>query len=146
MRHLPYDTVTQSRPALESLHPANLHVRTATTWALGHAYMLRGDRAAASQAYNEVISISKSLGDSVYTIAAASGLGRVQEADNQLHQATRTYKRVLQMAGDPPQPITGEAYRGLARICYQRNDREAAQEGSGGGGGFFVRGGHVWRG
>ncbi len=120
--------IAQSRRALEYLHPDNLHVRTATTWSLGHAYQLQGDRAAASQAYNEVISISKLIGDSVYTIAATINLGQVQEADNQLHLAATTYKRVLQMAGDPPQPITCEAHLGLARIYYQWNDLDAAQE------------------
>jgi LuxR family maltose regulon positive regulatory protein len=120
--------ITQSRRALEYLHPDNLYVRTATTWALGYAYQLQGDRAAAKRAYTEVLSISKSIGDSVYTIGATTNLGQVQEADNQLHLAAETYKRVLQMAGDPPQPITCEAYLGLAHIYYEWNDLDAAQE------------------
>ena len=42
--------------------------------------------------------LSKSLsGDSIYTIAATISLGQVQEADNQLSLATRTYRRVLQL-------------------------------------------------
>ena len=120
--------ITQSRRALEYLHPANLPVRTATTWTLGYAYQLQGDRAAASQAYTEVISIGKSFGDSIYTIAATINLGQLQEADNQLSLATRTYRRVLQLAGDPPQPIACEAYLGLARITYQWNDLDTAQQ------------------
>ncbi len=120
--------ITQSRRALEYLHPDNLPVRTATTWTLGYAYQLQGDRAAASQAYTEVISIGKSFGDSIYTIAATINLGQLQEADNQLSLATRTYRRVLQLAGDPPQPIACEAYLGLARIYYQWNDLDTAQQ------------------
>jgi LuxR family maltose regulon positive regulatory protein len=120
--------ITQSRRALDHLHPDNLHVRSATTWALGYAYQLQGDRAAARRAFGEVIAISKSLGDSVYTIAARSHLGRVEESDNQLALATRTYQRVLQMAGEPPQPITCEAYVGLGRIYYQWNDLAAAHQ------------------
>src|SRR5712691_8780696 len=120
--------ITQSRRALEYLHPDNLPVRTATTWTLGYAYQLQGDRAAASQAYTEVISIGKSFGDSIYTIAATINLGQLQEADNQLSLATRTYRRVLQLAGDPPQPIACEAYLGLARITYQWNDLDTAQQ------------------
>lgn len=119
--------IAQSRRALEHLHPDNLLLRTATTWSLGYAYQLQGDRAAASQAHAEVIAISKSLGNSVYTVAATSNLGQIQEADNQLHLATETYKRVLQIAGDPPQPITCEAHLGLARINYQWNDLGAAE-------------------
>src|SRR5256714_1929066 len=120
--------ITQSRRALEYLHPDNLPVRTATTWTLGYAYQLQGDRAAASQAYTEVIAIGKSFGDSIYTISATINLGQLQEADNQLSLATRTYRLVLQLARDPPQPIACEAYLGLARLYYQWNDLDTAQQ------------------
>src|SRR6266568_2259498 len=120
--------ITQSRRALEYLHPDNLPLRTATPWTLGYAYQLQGDRAAASRAYTEVISTGKSFGDSIYTIAATINLGQLQEADNQLSLATRTYRHVLQLAGDPPQPIACEAYLGLARITYQWNDLDTAQQ------------------
>jgi LuxR family maltose regulon positive regulatory protein len=118
--------IAQSRRALEYLRPDNPPVRTATTFTLGFAYQLQGDRAAASRAYTEVIATGQSLGDSIYTIAATINLGQVQEADNQLSLATRTYKRVLRMAGDPPDPIACVAYIGLARITYQWNDLDAA--------------------
>jgi LuxR family maltose regulon positive regulatory protein len=120
--------ITQSRRALEYLHPDNQPVRTATTWTLGYAYQLQGDRAAASQAYNEVISIGKSFGDSIYTTAATINLGQLQEADNQLSLATRTYRRVLQLTSDPPDPIACEAFLGLARIYYEWNDLDVAQQ------------------
>ena len=120
--------MTQSRRALEYLHPDNLPVRTATTWTLGYAYQLQGDRAAASQAYNEVIAIGKSFGDSIYTTAATINLGQLQEADNQLSLATETYRRALQLAGDPPQRMASEAFLGLARIYYEWNDLDAAQQ------------------
>jgi LuxR family maltose regulon positive regulatory protein len=119
--------ITQSRRALEYLHPDNLPVRTATTWTLGHAHQLQGHRAAAREAYAEVISTGKSFGDSVYTIAASINLGQLQEADNQLSLAAESYRRVLQLAGDPPQPIACEACLGLARITYQWNDLVAAE-------------------
>ena len=104
MQHDVDTIITQSRRALEYLHPDNLPVRTATTWTLGYAYQLQGDRAAASQAYTEIIATGKSFGDSIYTIAATINLDQLQEADNQLSLATRTYRRVLQLAGDPGQP------------------------------------------
>jgi LuxR family maltose regulon positive regulatory protein len=59
---------------------------------------------------------------------ATLGLGNVQEAENQLHLAAETYQRVLQLAGDPPQPIAGEAHLPLARICYEWNDLDAAEQ------------------
>jgi len=95
---------------------------------MGYAFQLQGDRVAASQAYADVIASGTSLGESIYTIAATLSLGQLQEADNQLSLAARTYEHVLQLAGDPPQPIACEAYLGLARIAYQRNDLETAQQ------------------
>lgn len=120
--------LAQSRRALEFLHPDNLQVRTATTWLLGYAHQLQGDRAAASRAYTDVIAIGESSGASIYTIAATINLGQVQEANNQLHLARQTYQRVLDMVGDPPQLIACEAQIGLARICYQWNDLHAAEQ------------------
>jgi ATP/maltotriose-dependent transcriptional regulator MalT len=119
--------IAQSRRALEYLRPDNLPIRTATTYTLGYAYQLQGNRAAARQAYTEVISISKSFGESVYTTAATLGLGQVQEAENQLPTAEETYQRVLQLAGDPPRPIACEAHLGLARIYYQWNELDTAE-------------------
>lgn len=120
--------IAQSQRALEYLHPDNLPVRTATIWKLGIAYQLQGDRAAASQAYTEAMAISQASGNNAIYIATATGLGNVQEAENQLHLAARTYKRVLQMFGDPPLPIACEAHLGLARIFYEWNDLDAAEE------------------
>jgi LuxR family maltose regulon positive regulatory protein len=108
--------IRQSRRALLYLHPDNLPLRTAATYTLGYAYQLQGDRAAASRAYTDAISGSTSFGASIYTTAATLCLGQVQEADTQLHLAAETYRRVVQLAGDPPQPMAREAYLGLARI------------------------------
>ncbi|GHO99304.1 LuxR family transcriptional regulator [Reticulibacter mediterranei] len=126
MQHDVETIMAQSRRALKHLHPHNLPLRTAATWTLGYAYQLQGDRAAASRTYSEIIASEKSSGDSIYTIAATLSLGQVQETNNQLSLATQTYRRVLQLAGDPPLSIACEAYLGLARILYQWNDLEAS--------------------
>ena len=120
--------LAQSLRALEFLHPDNLPLRTAANFTLGHAYHLKGDRAAATRAYTEVISISKSFGPSIYTTAATLCLGQIQEVDNHLHLAAETYRRVILLAGDPPRPIACEAHLGLARIYYQWNDLTAAEQ------------------
>ena len=120
--------IAQSRRALEYLHPDNLPVRTATTWTLGLAYQLQGDRDAASQAYSEAIAISEAIGHGIITIMATTGLGEIQEAENQLHLAVQTYRHVLQLAGEPPLPVACEAHLSLARISYEWNDLDAAQE------------------
>lgn len=124
--HQPKVIIAQSQRALAHLHPSNLPVRTATTWALGHAYHLQGDRAAASRAYTEAVSASQAIGHFIITLAATLGLARLQEEDNQLHLAAETYQRTLKLAGDPPAPIVCEAHLGLARIAYERNDLHAA--------------------
>ena len=46
-------------------------------------------------------SLSQAAGNIFTTILATIGLGNVQEADNQLYLAAETYRRVLQLAGDP---------------------------------------------
>jgi LuxR family transcriptional regulator, maltose regulon positive regulatory protein len=120
--------IAQSRRALEYLHPNNLAFRTSTIWKLGYAYHLQGDRAAASQAYTEVISIGKASGNVVFTLMATIGLGILQEAGNHLDLAEQSYRRVLQLFGDQPLPFAGEAYLGLARIFYEWNDLDAAQQ------------------
>jgi LuxR family maltose regulon positive regulatory protein len=120
--------ITQSQRALENLHPNNLAFRTSTAWKLGFAYQLTGDRAEARQAYTDVISVAQASGNLTFTVMATIGLGNMQEADNQLHPAAETYRRVLQLLGEQPLPVVCEAHLGLARICYEWNDLEAAEQ------------------
>jgi LuxR family maltose regulon positive regulatory protein len=122
------EVIAQSRRALEYLHPDNLPFRTSTAWKLGTAYQHQGDRAAASRAYREAISTSQASGNTFFAILATIGLGQVQEAGNQLSLASETYRRVLQLAGDLPRQITCDAYLGLARIFYEWNDLDTAQQ------------------
>jgi LuxR family maltose regulon positive regulatory protein len=120
--------IAQSRRALEYLHPDNLAVRTATNWTLGMAYRFQGDRAAASQAYAETISICQATGNVFINIVASTSLGIIQESENQLNQAAQNYKRVLQLTGDPPKPTACEACLGLARVYYEWNDLNVAEQ------------------
>jgi len=118
--------LAQSRRALEYLHPNNLASRMTAHWTMGVAYFLQGDRARARRAYTEAIALSQAAGESFTTILATLGLGNIQEADNQLYLAAETYRRVLQLLGDQPLPLAGEAHLALARIYYEWNDLEAA--------------------
>jgi LuxR family maltose regulon positive regulatory protein len=119
--------IAQSRRALEYLLPDNLPERAAITWKMGYAYHLQGDRAAASQAYTEAMSTCEAIGRTVIAMMAAIGLGSIQESENQLSLAAETYRRALQLAGDPPPASACEAHLGLARVFYQWNDLDAAQ-------------------
>jgi len=61
-------------------------------------------------------------------ILATSHLGRLQEMENELYRANETFRRVLQLAGDQPGPSANDACLGLARICYEWNDLDAAEQ------------------
>ena len=127
-QHQTENLIRQSRRALEYLHSDNLTYRTATTWKLGFAYELQGDRMAAKKAYTEAISISQASGN-VYThILATVGLGNMQMADNLLHLAAETYRYALQLVGDRPIPVACRVNLSLARIFYEWNNLDDAQE------------------
>ncbi len=127
-RYQPEAMIIQAHRALEYLLPENLPFRFTANWTLSTAYQLQGDRAAASRALAEALSISQASGSMFSTILATSHLGRLQELENQLYRAAETYRRVLQLAGDQPLPSATEAHLGLARICYEWNDLEAAEQ------------------
>lgn len=120
--------ISYSHQALEYLYPDNIAFRISTAWKLGYAYELRGKRAEARQAHQEVISIGQRFGNMVFTRLAKLGLGHLQELDNQLYQAADTYHDVLQMFGDTPVAEAGIAHIGLARIHYQWNELDTAQD------------------
>lgn len=123
------DTIlTQARLALEFAHADNLPVRTATVWAMGYAYQLQGNRVAASQAYHEALLISQQIGHFIITMMATYGIGMLQEAENQLPVAAETYKLVLALSNNQPLPVACEAHLGLARIFYEWNDLESAND------------------
>lgn len=126
-----YDTdtiIAQSHSALELLHPENLYMRTVVMRTLAIAYQFRGDRAAARDAYIKAIAMSEESGNLFVNILATTGLGIIQLSDNQLHEAAETYQRALDLIGDPRQPMACSAYLGLARIAYEWNDLDRAQE------------------
>jgi len=120
--------ITQSRRALEYLHPDNLPIRTITTWTLGRAYHLLGDRDAANQAYTEVLFTSQASGDIISALAATTGLGSIWESKNQLFLAAESYRRGLELFGDRPQPVACETCLSLAGILYEWNDLIAAEQ------------------
>src|SRR5207237_8366757 len=81
-----------------------------------------------SRALAEVSALTKPFAASIYAVAATLSLGQVQETNNQLFLATKTYNRALELAGDPPRTIASEAHLGLARIYYEWNELDAAHQ------------------
>ncbi|MHB8958779.1 MAG: MalT transcriptional regulator family protein [Candidatus Limnocylindrales bacterium] len=120
--------IAQARRALEYLHPDNLPFRTAAALNLGHAYVLLGDRSGARAALTEVIAISAASGNTIYEVLGSIGLGFIQETDNQLGLAAGTFRHALELAAGLPLPFVCEAHLGLARVLYQWNDLDAAQQ------------------
>ncbi|MBE0697932.1 MAG: hypothetical protein IH586_13500 [Anaerolineaceae bacterium] len=120
--------LAQSQRALAYLSSSSLSARANAHWTLGYAYVLQGDRIKSRQALVEAVSLSKQSGAIFTLILASIGLGNVQEADNQLYQAAETYQSVLHLAGEHPQQIIHEAHLGMARICYEWNNLDAAEQ------------------
>ena len=112
--------------ALEWLPQDQLAVRITAQCALGVAHQFSGDRAAAKRVYGDVVPMAESCGNRMFTIVACIALGHLQEDDNHLHLAARTYGRALQVLGNQPHLVACEVHLGLARIHYQWNDLDAA--------------------
>ncbi len=112
--------------ALQGLPADNPAVRTAAHCALGVAHQFKGDRQAAKQVYGEVLAMADACGNRMIAVVASIALGHLQEADNHLHLAVRTYERALQTLGDQPHGVACEVHLGLARIRYEWNDLDAA--------------------
>ena len=124
----PETMIVQAHRALAYLDPNDLPFRFTAFWSLSYAHLLLGDRAAALRAATEAVAISQASGDSFSTMLAADTLGGVQEMENDLHAAAETYQGLLRLMGDHPQPNACEAQLGLARIYYEWNDLDAADQ------------------
>jgi LuxR family transcriptional regulator, maltose regulon positive regulatory protein len=123
------DPITIEREAtlaLEWLPQDNLAVRTTAHCALGVAHQFSGDRLAAKRVYGEVVPMAQACGNRMFTIVACIALGHLQEDDNHLHLAARTYERALQVLGNQPHAVACEVHLGLARIHYEWNDLDTA--------------------
>ena len=129
LAHLQYQpdaTIMQSQRALEYLRADNMPFRNRATWALGHGYRLQGDRASARRVFTEAI--QQSSGNIYSTVQATTGLGLIQESENQLYQAAESYRRSMLLLSDQGPPNASEEFLGLARIFYEWNDLDAAEQ------------------
>lgn len=118
--------IEQSNIALQYLRPDNIYVRMAVARALGIAYHFQGDRAEAIRAYMEAIAMCEKHENVFMNVLASTGLGMVQELQTQLPKAQKTFERVIELVGQPTQPLACAAYLGLARIHYEWNDLHTA--------------------
>jgi LuxR family maltose regulon positive regulatory protein len=112
--------------ALEGLPADEVALRTTAHCALGVGHQFTGDRLAARNAYVDVVAMAEACGNRMFTVVPSVALGHLQETDNELHLAARTYRRALQILGDRPHVVACEVHLGLARILYEWNDLDAA--------------------
>ena len=112
--------------ALELLAGYGSVFSLAALWVLGMAYHFAGDRGEARRILEEVLKDSRSYGVLNFQIISALALGELQEFDNQLFLAAETFRQVLELSGDHPQPNICVAFEGLARIHYEWNELEKA--------------------
>jgi len=127
-KYQPDTVIFQAQRALEYLSPDNLPTRTITIFTLGVGFMYKGDRIAATQAFTDAISISQKIGHTFVNAIATMALGNMQFMENKLYLAAETDQRALQLFGAQPLPIASEPHFGLAKICYEWNDLDAAEQ------------------
>jgi len=127
-RYDPDTAIIQARRSLEYLSPDNFPTRTLTIFTLGVGYMQKGDRTAATRAFNDAISISQTTGHTFVTSMATMALGNMQMMENTLFAAAETHRKALELFGAQPLPIACESHLGLAQICYEWNDLEDAEQ------------------
>ena len=124
----PETMLTQAQHALQNLHPENWTFLFIAHWALANAQRVKGDRHAAALASRECMALTQKPISVFSRIMAFMTRALLQELDNQLFQAVESYQQALQLSSDHPQPNITEAHFGLARIYYEWNNLELAEQ------------------
>ena len=127
-RYQPDEIMAQSSRALELLAHDNFSSRMTANWTTIVAEVFRENRAVVSKKLLELESMAIAAGDVYFFQIALNGLGESQIKDNLLHEAEETFTRALRVFGEHPQPNANQAHHGLARIRYEWNDLDAAEE------------------
>ena len=117
----------QAQRALEYLRPDNYSFRTYAYWASGIGYFFIGNRAAAHENLTQALAFGQAARNPFAMLLATLGLGVLYEVNLQFDTALETYHNALRLAGDPALSIAYDAYLGMARIAYERNDLDAAE-------------------
>ncbi len=121
------EALSQSKRALEYLHPENIAVRTSNNWILGMAYCEQGNLDCARSTLEETIRICNSTENYVVGISAKAVLGLVYEQQGKLHLAAKTYQKCIKDQGSVSYSTASYfSHIGLARIFYKWNNIEKA--------------------
>jgi len=120
--------IGHSLAALDELAPGDCAYRASARWILGTAYQITGRRAEAGRVFEDALAASRAGGGSFSELLALISVGELRESTNDLHGALGAYEEALALAGVHPLPCACEAHLGKARILYEWNDLDAAEE------------------
>jgi LuxR family maltose regulon positive regulatory protein len=106
-------------------------IRSVSTSILGDASWINGDLDEAAHAYTEAIRIGREANNLHMIIIANSNLADILMEQGQFHRAAMIYTNSLQMAVRPDgqrSPLAGRIYAGLARLSYEWDQLEDANQ------------------
>lgn len=118
-----------SRQALENLTEEQVMFQSLAADNLGMCYVLIGDMESAIQAFEDVVRIARSSGNTMMAAAALSNLAGLQFIQGHLRTAWANYQKILDLTTDPGGrrlPVAGKALTGLGELAREWNDLEAA--------------------
>ena len=106
-------------------------IRSVAVSILGDASWINGNLDEAAHAYIEAIRIGREADNLPMVIIANSNLADILMEQGRLHQAAMIYTNALQMTVRPDgqrSPLAARIYAGLARLAYERNQLEDADQ------------------
>jgi LuxR family maltose regulon positive regulatory protein len=122
-------TYELAEEAMAQLPEEKDFLRALVQFCVGITRSSSGRPAAASQALEEVIRLSRAAGHPHLLMTATVHFGHIQEMQGLLRQALQTLHEALHLtpgSGGRPVPFTGVAYVGIAEILYEWNDLDEA--------------------
>ncbi|MGL1890661.1 MAG: LuxR C-terminal-related transcriptional regulator [Spirochaetaceae bacterium] len=113
--------------ALELISEDNLSSKGSVNWFMGIAHQFLGDLKTAQLYMERTIKNCTDTGNIVVNVLASTSLGIFQEAECDLVEAKRTYKRIISLLNGTSPPMACEVYSGLSRIYYHQNSFSKAK-------------------
>ncbi len=128
LQHDASGSIELAHQALAQLPVEDRFLRGLVTLGLAVAYDMRGDLAAASQAYTEALGISRTTGNFVVGLMATNQLGDLKMAQGRLREAADLYRQAVRVTAEPGRqlPIAGTVYLSLSQVLYEWNDLDGA--------------------
>lgn len=127
-RYQPDEMLLQSTRALGLLAPESLSSRMTAQWTTIVAHVMQEKRAVVAEEFLELESSARASGDVYFIQVALNGLGENQIKNNLLHEALGTFTCAMQAFGEHPHLNAHQAYHGLARLHYEWNDLDRAED------------------